>query len=270
MGWRGNEPPIPVIYLGTASPRRKAVVHLVDRASGNCRAVVKVPLTDEAKAAIRHEAEVLELLAAERSEFSPRLLYVDQARAITTQTFAEGRSGSRTTGAGILAAVAIAAAVKGETTTLAEPGAKWAQEIDSVCSDADEYRSVASAIDELRDNSPLPACWEHGDFTPWNIKQHHDGGCTLLDWEDARRNGLPLQDAYHFLHMQDWLFARRPRLHAAEVRGNAIEMGIQPKQCRQLEIAYLVSSYLKCKQERNHKRAQFLSSTVSLRLRTAA
>ena len=64
LGWRGGEPPIPVIYLGTPGPRRKAVVHLVDRASGNCKAVVKVPLTEEAKTAILHEAEVLEALAS--------------------------------------------------------------------------------------------------------------------------------------------------------------------------------------------------------------
>src|SRR5271165_43241 len=60
LGWDGRDEPIAVVYIGTPGPRRKAVVHLVDRASATCRAVVKVPLAEEAKAAILHEAEVLE------------------------------------------------------------------------------------------------------------------------------------------------------------------------------------------------------------------
>ncbi len=95
LGWRGADAPIPVIYLGTPGRRRKAVVHLVDRTSGRCEAVVKVPLTEEAKAAVLHEAQVLDALAGEGYLHSPRLLTVDQERAITTQTFVEGRPGSR-------------------------------------------------------------------------------------------------------------------------------------------------------------------------------
>ena len=62
---------------GYSGFQRKAVVHLVDRASGTCRAIVKVPLTEEAKAAVLHEAEVLEALEIERYAHSPRLLHVE-------------------------------------------------------------------------------------------------------------------------------------------------------------------------------------------------
>ncbi len=269
MGWRGGEPPIPVIYLGTPGPRRKSVVHLVDRSSGDCRAVVKVPLTDKAKAAILHEAEVLEALAAERYALSPRLLYVDSVRAITTQTFVEGHPGSpRLTPEfwRLLRSLMLA----DETTTLAEHAEKWAREIDTVYNDSTECRSVATAIDELRDHSPLPACWEHGDFTPWNVKRLPDGGCALLDWEDARREGLPLQDAYHFLHMQDWLFGGQPRPHAAEVREHAIAMAVPPELCPKLEAAYLAGSYVYRIKQSNPERARFLGRTLAMLRRHAA
>src|ERR1019366_7909094 len=127
LGWRGVEPPIPVVYLGTPGPRRKAVVHLVDRASSRCKAVVKVPLTDEATIALLREAEVLETLATERHEFSPRLLHVDWARGTTTQTFVEGRPGSRTLtpeGWKLLGGLGL----PGETSTLAEHAESWARE----------------------------------------------------------------------------------------------------------------------------------------------
>jgi hypothetical protein len=225
MGWRGGEPPIPVIYLGTPGARRKAVVHLVDRTSGLCKAVVKVPLTEEAKAAIRREAEVLEALATEGHECSPRLLHVDWARGITTQTFVEGRPGSRRLTPDCWRLLR-SLLLPGETTTLAEHAENWEREIKQAGEDSADNRNVAAAIDELRDDYRLPACWEHGDFTPWNIKQLPGGGCVLLDWEDAQRRGLPLQDAYHFLHMQDWLFGGRPKLHAAEIWKGAAEIGL--------------------------------------------
>lgn len=269
MGWRWGEPPIPVVYLGTPGPRRKAVVHLVERGSGRCKAVVKVPLTEEAKAAVRHEAEVLEALESEQYERSPRLLHVDWARGIATQTFVEGRPGARRLTAEfwwLLESLLL----PGENTTLAAHAAKCAREIDREDEKTVERRLVAEALDELRDDSPLLACWEHGDFTPWNIKRAPDGRCALLDWEEAQRRGLPLQDAFHFLHMQDLLFEARPKLHAAEVCDNAIRMGIPPGQCRKLEVAYLVGAYLKCLKQGNHQRVQFLDSTLALLRRKVA
>ena len=124
LGWQVSEPPIPVVYVGTPGCKRKAVVHLVERASGECKAVVKVPLTQEAKAAVLHEAEVLDALARENCELSPRLLHVDWARAISTQTFVEGRPGARKL-APEFWRVLHSLLLPGETTSLAEHGQKW-------------------------------------------------------------------------------------------------------------------------------------------------
>ena len=261
LGWPGNEAPVPVIYLGTPGPRRKAVVHLADRVSGKCRAVVKVPLTDEARVALLHEAEVLKAMAEARFEWAPRLLHVDHASGITTQDFVEGQPGSRSLGPEVWRLLG-SLLLPGETTSLEAHAERWEQGISGAAGAA----SVASAVEELRDSTPLPACWEHGDFAPWNIKRLSDGRCALLDWEDARREGLPLQDAYHFLHIQDYLFEKRPRSHAAEVVTEAAAtMGLTPTQCHKLEAAYLVGAYVRCMQRGNHERARFVERTLALR-----
>ena len=98
---------------------------------------------------------------------------------------------------------------------------------------------MTAALSELCDFHRLPACWVHGDFAPWNIRHLPDGMVALLDWEDAQRSGLPLQDAFHFLHMQDYLFGARPAAHSSGLESFAKASGISPAHCRKLEIAYL-------------------------------
>ena len=75
--------------------RARPVIHLLDSASGLCQVIVKVPINDGARAAILREADVLISLASEGCAFSPRLLFVDRNRGISTQTFLSGASGSR-------------------------------------------------------------------------------------------------------------------------------------------------------------------------------
>jgi len=95
VGWAGSTAPVPVIYVGTPGPRQKAVVHLVDPASGSCSAVVKIPLQIEAKSAIRRESVVLASLEEEDSRIAPRLIYLDDRQGVATQHFVNGTSGSR-------------------------------------------------------------------------------------------------------------------------------------------------------------------------------
>jgi hypothetical protein len=259
LGWQWPGTPIPVIYLGTPGPRRKAVVHLVDRQSARCRAIVKVPLTDEARAAVIHEAGALDALERERREFAPRLLHMDRARGISTQTFVEGRPGTRqfTPECWRLLHSLL---LPGETTSLCVHAVQWAQEVER----GSQNPGAVEAINRLRDDTPLPACWEHGDFTPWNVRRVSDERCALLDWEDANRNGLPLMDAYHFLHMQDFLFGPRPRLHADELRKGALGMGIAPNLLCALEIAYLVRTYLACVKRNCETRATFVDNALTM------
>jgi hypothetical protein len=45
----------------------------------------------------------------------------------------------------------------------------------------------------------LPAVFEHGDLSHPNLLVRHDGGLGVLDWELARRDGLPLHDLCFYL-----------------------------------------------------------------------
>ena len=54
------------------------------------RPVVKVPLAEAARQAILREADMLATLAEEKYACAPRLLYVDRAFGIATQTFIPG------------------------------------------------------------------------------------------------------------------------------------------------------------------------------------
>ncbi len=257
LGWRGSRTPVPVIYVGTPGPRRKAVVHLVDRATAECRAVVKVPLTEEANTAILHEADVLQALERERYPWAPRLLHLDRTRGLATQTFVTGRPATRKLAPEYWRLLRTLQRTE-ETTSLSSHRERWA------CDNA------AWAMRELEDDTRLPSCWEHGDFTPWNIRRLSDGECALLDWENARRNGLPLLDAFHFLHMQDFLFGERPRLHAASLCDEAQAMGIATQHVRKLEIAYLLGAAADCAGSGNDERLRFVSHTLHLiRERTA-
>src|SRR5574340_217149 len=60
LGWNRSADPVPLVYLGTPGPRRKAVIHLVDPVSRICQIVVKVPLCAGARQAILREAEALD------------------------------------------------------------------------------------------------------------------------------------------------------------------------------------------------------------------
>ncbi len=259
-GWLGHTPPIAVIYLGTLGPQRKAVLHLVNAESGRCEAVMKAPLTDAAKSATLHEADVLEMLATEGYDFAPRILHRDPETGITIQTFVDGCPQPRKLDTGVwdlLRSLMLA----GETTSLAIHAEQWKCELAGAYESHDLDRVVAELAE---DDSSLPACWVHSDFTPWNIKRLPTKACALLDWEHAWRGGLPLIDAFHFLHIQDFLFNARPRLHTEELAHKASELGVNAEQSSKLEAGYLVGAYVECSKQHNQERGRFVKSALGL------
>ena len=261
VGWSSHVSPVPVVYVGTPGVNRKAVIHLVHPASGSCDAIVKVPLTDAAHAAILHEADVLTTLADEGYAFAPRLLYVDRDRGVTTQTVLNGKPGSRkfTTGhRAVLRSLMLA----DETTTIAGHASEWQEQLLQAVGGESDIGIMTVALSELCDFHRLPACWVHGDFAPWNIRRLPDGSVALLDWEDAQRSGLPLQDAFHFLHMQDYLFGARPAAHSSDLESFAKASGIPPEHCRKLEIAYLAHTHLQRRAQREVEHCNYLLETL--------
>jgi hypothetical protein len=60
------------------------------------------------------------------------------------------------------------------------------------------WRVGGVGVDLVRDLPPLPAVLQHNDLGSWNIIAG-DRGFTAVDWEAARRFGLPLWDLLYFL-----------------------------------------------------------------------
>ena len=265
VGWRGNSTPVPVVYVGTPAVSRKAVIHLVNPESGICQAIVKVPLTEAARAAILREADVLEILADEGFNGAPRLLYADRDGGVTTQTALNGKAGSRKFN-GAYSELLRSLGIAGESTTIVGHASEWRAKLLRNVESETDLRIMTAVWSELRDVDPIPACWVHGDFAPWNIRRLPDGTVVLLDWECAQRGGLPLQDAFHFLHIQDYLFGARPSAHSHGVQACAKSMGISSGQCRKLEIAYLTQSYLRQLARGEGEHAEYLLHTLQAAL----
>lgn len=263
VGWSGTVAPVPVVYIGTPGAGRKAVIHLVNPVSGICEAIVKVPLAKEAQMAILREAEVLQVLADEGCTCAPQLLHVDWERGVTTQTAANGKAGGRKFTNGYWAALR-SLMLTGESTSVVGHAAEWQEQLLWTVGCQADLGAMTAAMSELCDAGPVPACWGHGDFAPWNIRQMADDDVVLLDWEDAQRGALPLQDALHFFHMQDFLFGARPAVHSTHMERFAQGIGLSPAQCRKLEIAYLVHSYLQRRARREVKHSEYLLETLGL------
>jgi len=244
LGWSKAVSPVPVVYVGTPGVSWKAVIHLVDPGSGACDAVVKVPLAESAKASILREADTLELLADEGCPCAPRLLHVDRQRCVSTQTAFNGKAGGRKFTAQCADALR-SLMLTGESTALAGHAAEWQEQLSWAADFQPGTDTLDAALAELCDPEPLPACWIHGDFAPWNIRRLPHGCVGLVDWEEGERSGLPLQDALHFLHMQGYLFGARPATHAFQVEAFAKTLGVSPRMCHKLEVAYLAHAYIR-------------------------
>jgi Phosphotransferase enzyme family len=263
FGLRSNHALVPVIYVGTPGVARKAVIHLVDSASGSCEAIIKTPLGEQAKTAILHEADMLARLSREHCTLAPAVFHVDHVRGISTQAFLKGSPGGRSLKAvhwNLLRSLLLSA----ETTAFSQHVALWQEQFSRSAGDEQTQEIVSVALGQLCDSRRLPACWLHGDFAPWNIRSTIAGSAALLDWEEAQRGGLPLQDAFHFLHIQDYLFKHRPASHFDSIEPFACTIGIMPEQCRQLEIAYLTSSYLQTAARHELARSEFLRDALRI------
>jgi len=265
VGWDSKVAPVPVVYVGTPGASRKAVIHLVNPATGICNAIVKVPLAEGAQAAILREADVLETLADENYSCAPRMLYVDRNCGVSTQTTLNGKAGGHKFVDGYWA-VLRALMLAGERTTIAGHAAEWQQQLPWTIGRESEVEGLTAAMSQLGDFNSVPASWRHGDFAPWNVRQMADGSVVLLDWEDAQRGALPLQDAFHFLHMQDYLFGARPAVHSAHVECFAIGIGLSPAQCRKLEVAYLTHAYLQRSARGEIRHCEYLLATLRVAL----
>ena len=265
VGWKHGAAPVPVIYIGTPGPRQKAVMHLVNPVSGECEAVLKVPLRAGARESIVHESDVLAVMEDEFFTSAPSLLFSDRSLGVATQQFLPGKPGSRRwlpEYEKLLRSLLL----PDEHTTLAGQASSWQDHPLWDSLDKPQMAALSAALAEQSRTTLLPACWMHGDFAPWNIRRASGNAPMLIDWEIAQRAALPLQDAFHFFHMQQFLFHRGPRSFAAAMETTAERMGVARPLSRTLELAYLARSFFSSISWDEQARADFLFKSLALAL----
>jgi hypothetical protein len=93
----------------------------------------------------------------------------------------------------------------------------------------------------------LPATAVHGDFVPWNLREHL-GVIGAFDWEYAEIDGIPLIDQTHHLLAIGYLLKKWTPEHAyrrLEEVAAAAPLGLPSATVRALQLAYLLDYLLR-------------------------
>lgn len=212
------------ILVGAPGPLSKLTLKLMND-QGIALAYVRIANLPDAARAIRQECAVLSALRATAVGGQiPRVLACGELIS-TTGYFLVQSAGPEAAPVRELgeAHFAFLAGLVGKNTIA------WATAIDQVEAETKSLLAtptyagvVASTIAALR-VIPGPALFmavQHGDFAPWNIHPAEGGNIFVFDWEHARLDGLPWQDALHFSYQWAALVQRQgPKQVLATLRG---------------------------------------------------
>ncbi len=217
LGWFFTNPPVPVIYIGTPGPNRKAVLGLVDSPKNEVKAIGKIPLEPAAGHAINHEADVLYELMHEKPGMAPARLFLDRKNSIATQEFVAGKTTDRRLTEHHMNCL-IDLAVPGESISIKRIVEDFTQQIHALEHiDSDLLNIFEHTLSSIDKTLTLPAVWIHGDFAPWNLK-NVDNSIRAIDWEAASKHGLPLFDLIYYRSIQAFLFNEREVFSRSDIR----------------------------------------------------
>jgi Phosphotransferase enzyme family len=105
---------------------------------------------------------------------------------------------------------------------------------------ADALHDVLPVLDEMQ----IPATIVHGDFAPWNLREH-DGQIAAFDWEYAEVDGLPLIDETHYRIQVGYLLEKWNIPQAVASLGRVHlenDLSLTAKQVRALQVVYLIDN----------------------------
>ncbi len=259
---------LPIIYIGTPGPNRKAVVSLIDWEDSTLIGVAKVPLTDNATVKILQEAEILSSLATEKPGLAPQLLHINTEKGIAVQAVKEGKLTKAS-----LTSAHISWFSRAEIPHLQTSLQEQVQSLKKRLAILDwidpQMRSnLNHLLEKIEDPTPLPSTWVHGDFTPWNLKWSSDRRLQAVDWEEAKYNGLPLQDLFHFQYIQSHLLQEKKNLLETTRKQPLVSeyldsQGIDRTKYNKLAHFYLVESWLNCQEREDWSYADFLAAEIA-------
>ena len=268
FGYHNGEKLTPIIYIGTPGLTRKAVVFLVNLDNRELMGIGKIPLESMAGSKIIQEAENLVRLAGEKPGLAPNLLFIDRQSGVSLQSVIAGTpTGRKLTKAHIEWLYYLH--IPGEEISLSKQVKTLQQRLANTRGIDEKMKSIFNRLWKIIDDAkPLPSTWIHGDFAPWNLKWVVDQKIGAVDWEDARFNGLPLQDLCHYLYIQSYLFHTNTNvLDAIENHPIVLEylksLGIVGEISEKLVSFYLAETWINSIEKGDFAYAAFLNTEMS-------
>jgi hypothetical protein len=90
----------------------------------------------------------------------------------------------------------------------------------------------------------VPSTIVHGDFAPWNLREHN-GAVAAFDWEYAHLDGLPYLDETHYrlqvgYLLNDWDLDRAALMLEHMQRRN--DLGLRCEQMKAIQATYLIEN----------------------------
>lgn len=268
LGYKKGEKLTPIIYIGTPGLTRKAVAFLVNLDTRELVGIGKIPLEALGINQIIHEGEILLRLASEKPGFAPHLLFIDRERGISVQSAIAGMPTGRKLTIAHIEWLSCLVNPAGET-SLSKQVATLKERLAETRGIDEDMTSHLNRLWEIIDDpTPLPSTWVHGDFAPWNLKWVAGKKISAVDWEEARCNGLPLEDLCHYLYIQSYLFHTHTNI-LDEMANNPLildylkSLGIIADIAVKLVGFYLAQTWIKSIEKGDLAYAAFLNTEIS-------
>ncbi|HZU09930.1 MAG TPA: aminoglycoside phosphotransferase family protein [Pseudacidobacterium sp.] len=244
-------------HVGNPSPTQKAIFFFLDKDS--VRAVAKIPLSVQAKAAILNEAAILRRVKAQY--IVPEVLFTDEEHGVVAQSWMQGRHISRRFREEHLDFL-LGLGCNGCTIRLSDFRNALATQLSCFDRPKTEMQGIEQALSLLENDEELMAFIEHRDFAPWNIRLLADGKITLIDWEWAVENSLPWQDICRYFYIQDYLFNESKNVwdiltSNALLQTYARKCRLSKETLRGLTSYYLLRTFFEDWTEGQHKRCAY-------------
>ncbi|MCG7587661.1 aminoglycoside phosphotransferase family protein [Photobacterium sp. OFAV2-7] len=262
---------IPVIYVGTPGYQQKAVATLINTTSGEAVSVMKTALSEGGASSVLKEARMLDYLSHTGVKNIPRLLAIDEHKQQSWQSVVSGKPSSKKFSQ-LHINWLLQLPHNGEHITLDQQNTQLAERLES---NRDKFtRSQQDRLEQgisyIKGNSLIPLLLVHGDFAPWNIKVQSNldkQEIAVIDWEDARIDGLPLWDISHFYLIQAHLF-NTPEL-ITDLLSNSLthsymeKCGITDVDVKSLVLLYILFSSLNNSKNTDEHYKNYLIQTIS-------
>jgi hypothetical protein len=233
-----------VVLIGNPSPDRKFIAFLINDAR-QIAAVLKVGVSVGGGLSVLHEAEVL--LRLEPYSWAPKILSIHPDLRATAQEYVDGAMPGRRLRPeylDLLCQLPRDGGSKNLTDVASEMANRlhpFKVQLDKIAPDV-----LDRSLGCLDLDISIPTMLVHGDFAPWNVRNHPKKGYVLVDWEWADFAGLPAYDLLHFQFSDDRHFGEKAGGYPA-IRSRSIcaeyfrRMDLDAEYLPRLSVAYLLS-----------------------------